>query len=91
MKLLTDSSTPSKRPTSSTPWQYLLLLLRGATLRTALPAALVVGTILALINQSSIIVRGHATTGTWVSAALDYCVPFLVSSYGYLAASQKRT
>jgi len=68
----------------------LALFLRGGTIRTALPVALLVGTVLSLINQSYIIVRGQATIATWLSVALDYCVPFLVSSYGFLSAHRKR-
>jgi hypothetical protein len=48
--------------------------------------ALVVGTILTLINQGSVIFGGDATTLTWVRSALNYCVPFIVSNLGVLAA-----
>ena len=73
------------------PRQCLGLFCRGKTVRTAVPVALVVGTVLALVNQSYIIAQGRATLATWVSVALDYCVPFLVSSFGYLAACRRRT
>ena len=48
--------------------------------------ALVVGVILTLINQGSVITAGHATAATWVRWALDFIVPFLVSNAGLLSA-----
>jgi hypothetical protein len=51
--------------------------------------ALVVGTVLTLINQADVIIAGDASTGTWVKAGLNFCVPFVVSNLGLLAG--KRT
>lgn len=45
----------------------------------------VVGTILTLINQLDVIVKGNADTFTWVKSVLNYCVPFVVSNLGLLA------
>lgn len=59
--------------------------LRRRHLRSTLRIALVVGTILTAINQADVILGGSATTLTWVKAALNYCVPFLVSNLGLLA------
>lgn len=75
-----------KEPTWSQPLEALRLFSRGATVRTAVPVALVVGTILALINQGNVLLRGQGTSATWTSVPLDYCVPFLVSSIGYMSA-----
>ena len=47
--------------------------------------AAVVGTVLSLVNQGSVIVGGAATPGTWVRVAVNYVVPFLVASIGYLS------
>jgi hypothetical protein len=41
-------------------------------LRRTIWIALVVGTILTLINQLDVILRGDATSITWVKAALNY-------------------
>lgn len=62
------------------------MFLRGSTVRSATPIALVVGTILSAINQADIIAVGQADVGTWLRVAADYAVPFLVSSLGYLSA-----
>jgi hypothetical protein len=72
------------------PTQALGLFLRGHTLRTAVPTALVVGTVLCAINQGATLIAGQATTGTWVRMVFNYAVPFLVASFGYLAARRSR-
>jgi low temperature requirement protein LtrA len=54
---------------------------RGHCLRIAL----VVGTILALINQGDAIVQGQLSAILAVKLALDYVVPFVVSSAGFVA------
>lgn len=59
---------------------------RGATVRTAGPTALLVGTVLSLVNQGAVIFGGHADGGTWVRVVVNYLVPFCVASVGYLAA-----
>jgi hypothetical protein len=55
-------------------------------LRRTVRIAIVVGIILTLINQSSVIAGGHATAATWVRCALNFVVPFLVSNAGLLSA-----
>jgi hypothetical protein len=48
--------------------------------------AIVVGIVLTLINQGSVIAGGHATAATWVRCTLNFVVPFLVSNAGLLKA-----
>jgi hypothetical protein len=50
----------------------------------------VVGCVLSAINEGARIVAGHARWTTWVQVGLNFVVPFLVSSYGCLAASRVR-
>jgi hypothetical protein len=47
--------------------------------------ALVVGTILVAVNQGDAIVRGQLSAILALKLVLDYLVPFLVSSTGYVA------
>jgi hypothetical protein len=61
---------------------------RREHLRRTIRIALVVGTILTLINQADVIFSGDATIITWVKAALNYCVPFVVSNLGLLAGKR---
>lgn len=72
------------------PREALLLVLRGRTVKKALPAAAVVGTVLSLVNQGAVIAGGAATLGTWVRVAVNYMVPFLVASIGYLSGRRVR-
>jgi hypothetical protein len=55
-------------------------------LRRTITIALVVGIVLTLINQGSVIAGGHATAATWVRCGLNFVVPFLVSNAGLLSA-----
>ena len=57
-------------------------------LRRTIKIALVVGTILTLINQLDVILGGDADTLTWVKCGLNYVVPFVVSNLGLLAGKR---
>jgi hypothetical protein len=57
-------------------------------LRRTVRIALVVGTILTLINQADVIAGGDATGLTWVKVGLNFCVPFVVSNLGLLAGKR---
>jgi hypothetical protein len=60
--------------------------LERRNLRRTVRIAIVVGIILTLINQGSVITAGDATAATWVRCALNFIVPFLVSNAGLLSA-----
>jgi hypothetical protein len=51
--------------------------------------ALIVGTILFLINQADVVFGGRATTSTWIKIGLSYLVPFFVANYGIVLASRR--
>jgi len=51
---------------------------------TSLKVALVVGTVLNVINQHQVILLAEPIN--WTQALLTYCVPFFVSSYGAVVA-----
>jgi len=72
--------------TWSHPSQAVLLFLRGATARTAVPVAAVVGTVLSAVNQGDVVLSGTASLWAWGRIAVNYLVPFLVASFGYLSA-----
>jgi hypothetical protein len=57
----------------------------------AISVALVVGTILVGINQSDVLLSGHATLLVVGKIALTYLVPFSVSTYSALAANRLRS
>jgi len=54
-------------------------------LRRTVTIALVVGCLLMLINQLDVLLRGEATTTTYIKSVLNFCVPFVVSNLGLLA------
>lgn len=70
------------------PWREVVALCcQPRHLRTTVPLALVVGTVLFVINQLDVVVRGHADAGTVAKIALTYLVPFSVSNYGIVHAT----
>jgi hypothetical protein len=60
--------------------------LERRNLRRTVRIALIVGVLLTLINQGSVILDGHASVATWVRTVLNFVVPFLVSNAGLLSA-----
>jgi hypothetical protein len=54
----------------------------------AVTVALVVGTILVIINQGDVLLSGHLTTLVIGKIGLTYLVPFSVSTYSALAANR---
>jgi hypothetical protein len=56
-----------------------------SALRKTIPIALVVGTVLSLINQLQVILGGDATVMTWVRIGMNFVIPFIVSSAGFYA------
>jgi Na+-translocating ferredoxin:NAD+ oxidoreductase RnfE subunit len=68
--------------------EALRICLRREHLRRTVRIALVVGVILTLINQADVIIRGEATAVTWIKAAGNFVVPFIVSNLGLLAGKR---
>ena len=58
----------------------------GAGVRPYRPA--VVACVLSAINEGPRISGGHAGWLTWAQIGLNFVVPFLVASYGYLTAAR---
>jgi hypothetical protein len=82
--LASTSSTPSDTPLARARGACAYCLQRR-NLRRTLRIAAIVGVILTLINQGSVIASGDATTATWIRCALNFVVPFLVSNAGLLS------
>ncbi len=64
--------------------------LERATLRFSVKMALVVGTLLALINYGQAIITGHFTPDRLLPLLLTYCVPFTVAMYSQIQAKRQR-
>ncbi len=59
-----------------------------ASLSRCVPIALVVGTLLSLVNQGDVFLAGELTWLTWLQIAVNYVVPFCVSSAGFLSSQR---
>jgi hypothetical protein len=63
--------------------QFLRAVKERGTIVTSTKVALVVGTILGLINYGDrIVLRGDMGALDWAKLAVTYCVPFCVATYG---------
>jgi len=74
----------------STPTEAAGLILRGATVRTAVPIAAIVGTVLSLVNEGQVVASGHGGVATWLRIGVNYAIPFVVASIGYVAPFRNR-
>lgn len=61
--------------------EWLQLALRPDITGRGLKVALIVGTILAVINHGDIVASGAFTVGVLGKILLTYCVPYCVSTY----------
>ena len=66
------------------------VVLHPPHLRRTILLALVVGTVLFVINQLDVVLSGAVTKAVWLKAAVTYVVPFCVSNYGILVATRRR-
>ena len=58
-------------------------------LRRSLFAALVVGTVLTVLNQGDLLFAGQWSNAFYWKIPLTYSVPFIVSTYGALTSVRK--
>jgi len=71
------------------PRQAFRQLSRGATLRTCVPVAVVVGSLLSAVNEGDVLVSGMVTQRVVVKLVANLLIPFLTSSTGALLAVRK--
>ena len=64
--------------------------LERATLLFSIKLALIVGTILALINHGQAMFTGHFTFDQLVPILITYCVPFTVAMYSQVQGKRER-
>ncbi len=84
-----NGKNPAARvPPWARPGEAVRLFLRGVTVRSCVPMAGLVGCVLFAINQAVPVAAGRAGWLTWVQAGLNFLVPFLVASYGYLSSAR---
>ena len=83
-----SSTAPSSRPVWSTWREIPKVCLYPPHLMRTISIALIVGSVLFVINQLDVVLRGDATTVVWLKSALTYVVPFVVSNLGVLVATR---
>lgn len=71
-------------------FEFLDLAFTSKIVKPALKVALFVGTLLALINHGSAILRMDLDLNLFVQIILTYCVPYGVSTYSAVKALQSR-
>ena len=64
-------------------------LLHRPMLKRSSVAALVVGTILTLLNQGDLLLSAQWSGALYWKIPLTYCVPFLVATYGALTNNRR--
>jgi hypothetical protein len=77
-------------PVWSTYRQALGLCVRRTTLRRTIPVALVVGAMLSVINLGGLFLSDQVTPVVWARAALNFLVPLVVSTIGFLSGTRVR-
>ena len=60
------------------------LFARGVTLRPWVPVAVVVGLVLCAANEGPLLAAGDLAWQDWIRVAVNFIVPFLVASHGFL-------
>lgn len=83
-------SAPSTLETWSTAGEALRFCAQRHLLRRTLMVAVVVGILLSVINQGSVVADGEATAATWLRVVANFVIPFLVSNVGALSAARSR-
>ncbi|BAZ16004.1 hypothetical protein NIES4071_78770 [Calothrix sp. NIES-4071] len=69
--------------------QYFYSLFDRELAPTALKVAVIVGTILFVINHGWALLNGEMNRGRWISAGLTYIVPYLVNVHGQYISRAK--
>jgi hypothetical protein len=77
----------SRREGSAETVSIVRLACSNGVPRYSLAIAIVVGTILNLINQGDVLIQGGEID--FVKLGLTYCVPYLVSTYGSVMAQRR--
>ena len=84
-----SAEQPDARQEADVPKCVLCALRHRPLLRRSLYAALVVGTILTLLNQGDTLLAGDWSNSFYWKIPLTYSVPFIVSTYGALTNVRK--
>lgn len=70
---------------------YLQCLLNPKFVPTALRVAVVVGSLLFLINHGAALLRGEMNRERWTAVGLSYVMPYLVNIHGQYAQRSRKS
>jgi hypothetical protein len=68
---------------------FFTLAVSTGVVRRAFKVALIVGTLLALINHIDAVIAGSFASKNFIQVVLSYLVPYLVSTYSAVHALQE--
>lgn len=69
---------------------FCLCLFNKEMMPTAVKVALVVGSILLIINHGSTLIKGSMTQDRWISGILSYLVPYCVNIHGQYTSRYRK-
>jgi hypothetical protein len=70
--------------------EYLLCLFDPNLVPTAFRVAIVIGSVLFMINHGAALLRGEMTRERWTSVGLTYVMPYLVNIHGQYAQRSRK-
>jgi hypothetical protein len=68
---------------------WLACAVEASVRKRALKVALLVGSILAVINHGDAVITGSATTAIWVKIVLTFLVPYCVATFASVQAMRQ--
>lgn len=69
---------------------YLVSLVDPKFMPTAFKVAVVVGSLLFIVNHGTALVQGQMTRDRWIAATITYLIPYCVNIHGqYISSSRK--
>jgi hypothetical protein len=89
---LAGSNSPTTVPPTWNKWPEIgRVIFYPPYLKKTLRVALIVGSILFVINHLDEVLRGEATYAVWMKGAITYLVPFCVANLGVLIAARRES
>jgi hypothetical protein len=83
------ASEEPQHTTWHTPGEALSVVAHGSNLLRTTVTALIVGTVLFVINHLPAVLAGQAGIGDWVQTGITYLVPFTVANIGLLVGTRR--
>jgi len=69
---------------------WLAVAMEASVRKRALRVALIVGSILAVVNHGDVVLTGQATTTVWIKIVLTFLVPYCVATFASVQAIRQQ-